>query len=357
MTPRRALAALVALVAVGYAAGPAAAERQQGTDLHDARYCEILELKGGPPDGRVVVWNTIGLNDCPAEWWEGLDASEIAADRGDSLVLLNGPRYFLMDSAKAVTGAVHDFDGEQLRRVATIPIRTTADLSQAPYTDREIDRTNTWHWQEGRRVYELLAPNGSTYLMQSLSQIVDPGQTKADLRTLGARLDLPQGWRYRVRRLKRPLTLRANGSATIIQDDLKNTYQRLPRTDDSRRHRVDMTAATKSVGSPAQGTIEDRGSVTGRPFGSGTIDLLATFGEGQRMTGTFTIETKRGSAFGTMDTTYAIAGNEIDFTGTADLTGGTGRYRGITGKRLVVHDHNTLDGQNGTVTIDGHARF
>jgi hypothetical protein len=297
------------------------------------------------------------LNDCPVKWWDGLDASEIAADRGDSLVLLNGPRHFLMDSAKATTGATQDFGGERLRRVATIPIRTSADLSQAPYTDREIDRTNTWHWRAGRSVYELLAPNGSTYLMQSYSQIVDPGQTMADLSTLGSRLDLPQGWSYRTRRLKDPLTLRASGSATIIQDDLKNTYQRLPPADHARKHRVAMTAATKSVGSSMPGTIEDRGSVAGRPFGAGTIDLFATFQPEQRMTGTFTIDTKRGSAFGTMDTTYAITGDEIDFTGTADITGGTGRYRGIKAKGLVIHDHNTLDGQNGSVTIDGHARF
>ncbi len=354
--PVRALAA-AALAALALLASPAAAERQAGRDMHDARYCEILELRGAPPGAEVLVWNTIGLNDCPSAWWEGLDAKEITAERGDTLVVLNGPRHFLMDSARARTGPVRAFAGERLRRVAVLPIETWADLQQTPYAERTVERVNTWHWREGRRVFELLAPDGSTYLMQSYSQIVDPNLSKRDLATLGRRLELPRGWRYRVRKLTRALTLRAKGSATILQDELKNTYQRLPRSDDSRPHRVDLTGTTRSVGSPEPGTIEDRGTVSGPPFGDGTIDLLATFQPGARMTGTFTIRTGRGAVFGTMDTTYAISGNEIEFTGTADLTGGTRRYRGIAGEDLAITDRNTLDGQNGSVTMEGLARF
>jgi hypothetical protein len=350
-------AALAALAALGLLAAPAAGDLSIGRDMHDARYCEILELRGTPPDAEVIVWNTLGLNRCPAGWWNGLDPKRIADERGDTLVVLNGPRHFLMDSSRARTGRVRSFSGERLRRVATLPIDSWADLQQTPYTERTVERSNTWHWREGRRVFELLAPNGATYLMQSYSQIVDPGLTKRDLGKLGRRLDLPQGWRYRVRKLKRPLTLRSKGSTTILQDDLKNTYQRLPRTDESRRHRVDVAGATKSVGSPEPGTIEDRGTISGPPFGKGTIHLLATFQPGKRMTGTFTLRTKRGVVFGTLDTTYVVTGNEIEFTGTADLSGGTRRYRGITGQDLAVTDNNTLDGQNGSVTLNGFARY
>jgi hypothetical protein len=352
----RAVAA-AALASALLLAAPATAERSVGRDMHDARYCEILELRGAPPDARVLVWNTLGLNECPAGWWEGLDAAAIAAERGDTFVLLNGPRHFLMDSARARTGPVRRFEGERLRLVASLPIDSWADLEQTPYTERTVDRLNTWHWREGRRVFELLAPDGNTYLMQSYSQIVDPDLSRRNLAALGRRLDLPRGWRFRVRKLKRPLTLRAEGSATILQDELRNTYQRLPRSDDSRRRRVDVTGTTRSVGSPEPGTIEDRGTVSGTPFGDGSIRLLAEFQPGSRMTGEFTIRTKRGAVFGEMDTTYAISGNEIEFTGTADLIGGTRRYRGIRGEDLAVTDTNTLDGQNGVVTLEGLARF
>jgi hypothetical protein len=39
------------------------------------------------------------------------------------------------------------------------------------------------------------------------------------------------------------------------------------------------------------------------------------------------------------------------------MTGGTGAYRGITSGALKAHDHNTLDGQNGVVTVTGSAKY
>lgn len=356
MSARRPLIAALVAAAALLVAAPAPAAQSTGLDLHDARYCEILELKSLPPDARVVIWNTIGLNDCPQAWWDGFDATALAAELGDPYVVLNGPRHFLMDSARARTGEIRRFHGRRMRKVATLPIATSADLAQVPYAERAVTRTNTWHWKRGRKVYELLAPNGATYVMQAYSQIVDPTLTKAELGGLGSRLALPPGWSYRVRRLREPLTLRAAGSATILQDELKNTYQRLP-AERRKPYEVAVSGITKAVGVPGPGQIRDRGTITGKPFGSGTIDLIASFGPDSTMTGEFTITNDRGSAFGTVATTYVISGAEITFTGTASFDGGTGRYRGITGHELQAYDHNTLDGQNGTLTLTGRARF
>jgi len=353
---RSLLAGLAALVAVLASAAPASAATSSGVDLHNARYCEILELKSLPPEGKVVVWNTIGLNDCPQAWWEGFDAASLAAELGDPYVVLNGPRHFLMDSAEARTAQVRRFHGKRMRKVATLPIATFAQLAQTPYVERTVARTNYWRWEAGRKVYELLAPNGSTYVMQSYSQIVDPGLSKADLGALGSRLALPEGWEYRVRRLSEPLKLNAKGSATILQDELKNTYQRLPAGKPGKKRDVDVSGNTKSVGFSG-GAIHDQGTITGKPFGSATVDLLATFGANSTMTGDFTISNGRGTAFGTVDTTYVIAGSQITFTGTARFDGGTGRYRGIKGEGLELRDNNTLDGQNGTLTLTGEVRF
>jgi hypothetical protein len=325
--------------------------------LHNARYCEILEVRGNLPNVVVTVWNTIGLNRCPAAEWEAIDAGALAGERGATLVIKNGPRHFLMDSATASTGRTETFGGIGMRKVAAIPIDTAAELTQTPYTERTIERRNTWTWNAGRRVYELLAPDGSNYVMQSYAQIRDPDQTIADLHTLGDRLELPPGWAYRVRRLKRDITLRAKGRATVIQDELQNTYQRLPRRrEETRPHTVALSGATRNVGAPEPGTLHDRGTVTGRPFGDGTIDLLVRF-EGSSVTGSFRIDAAKGSVFGTVAMDYAISGPEITFNGTADFTGGTGRYRGIEAQGLEAFDHNTLDGQNGTFTLDGVAEY
>jgi hypothetical protein len=317
--------------------------------LHDARYCELFEVKGTPPTATVTVWNTIGLNDCPAGWWESLSVPG---------TVKNGPRHFLMDSVTATPGKVRSFAGQRLRRVATIPIRKAADLAQVPYTDRTIKRTNTWHWRSGRTVYELVAPGGDLYVMQSYAQIRDPDQRIGDLRTLGRRLDLPPGWRYRVRRLRKPLDVTPiAGTATIIQDDLLNTYQLYKTTRPAgprKRHRVSIEGDTRNVG-VVNGSLVDRGTITGT-FGQGTVEITVTLANG-RATGGFRLLFAKGSVVGTVDMPFTISGGEIDFRGTARVTGGTGAYRGITSGALQASDHNTLDGQNGEVVVKGFARY
>ena len=196
-----------------------------GGDLHNARYCEVIELHGYPPNATATVWNTIGLNNCPASKWDALSAATLEKQLGATVVVLNGPRYFLMNSASAVAGPIRSFDGLRAREVAKIPVPSVAALVQTPYKNRTIARTNRWIWNRGATVFELVAPGGRRYVMQSYSQIVDHTLTLAQLPSLGRRLNLPKGWRYESQRLKCRLVLRARGKATITQDELQDTYQ------------------------------------------------------------------------------------------------------------------------------------
>jgi hypothetical protein len=350
---------LAAFVAV-LAPGAASAAPRTVTGLHDARYCEIIELKGAPPTAVATVWNTIGQNRCPPAWWNALNAGALARELGDTAVVLNGPRHFLMDAASAETGGRRSFHGQRLTKVATIPIHTAADLVQTPYTDRTIARRNTWRWNRGRTVFELVAPGGDVYVMQSYAQIKDPTLTLAKLGSLGRRLKLPAGWRYRMRTLTRDLVLTARGTATVLQDELQDTYQLAVATRPPGRrvrHAVHLTGKTRSIATPTTpGTIEDRGTITGTPFGRGTIVLVATLKDA-RATGTFRLLFPHGSLLGTFTLPFTISGGEIDFLGTARFTGGTGAYRGITSGNLRAHDHNTLDGQNGRLSLDGFATY
>jgi hypothetical protein len=354
---RAALAVLAVFVVTPAAAS---ATPRQISGLHDARYCEIIELKGAPPTAVATVWNTIGQNRCPPAWWNAFNAGALARELGDTAVVLNGPRHFLMDAASADTGGRRSFHGQRLTRVASIPIRTAADLVQPPYTDRTIARRNTWTWKRGRTVFELVAPGGDVYVMQSYAQIKDPTLTLAKLRSLGRRLKPPMGWRYRTRRLTRNLVLTARGTATITQDELQDTYQLAVATRPPGRrvrHAVHLAGQTKAITTPTTpGTIEDRGTVTGTPFGRGTVGLVATLKNG-RATGPFRLVLARGSVTGTFSMPFTISGGEIAFVGTATFTGGTGAYRGITSGNLRAHDHNTLDGQNGRLSLDGFATY
>ncbi len=354
-------AALAALgLLIGSAVAPAAGTLVSRSGVFNARYCEVLELHGAPPSGVVTVWNSLGQNTCPESVWKTFSATAIAKKYGDTLVLLNGPRHFLMDSVTATVGGHRTFYGLRFTKAATIPIRSAADLVRATYADRTIVRDNAWRWRSGRTLYELVAPGGDVYVMQSYSQIVDPKLGLSDLPTLGQRLTLPAGWRYRSVHLRQPFVLSVSHSATVIQDDLENTYQLAtkPPSGKLRNHAVNLAGKTHTVKSAMAGVLEDHGTITGTPFGTGTIVLDGKLGA-TSLTGSYRLVFAKGSVTGNIDLPYKIdpVAKTISFAGTSHLTGGTGRYRGITSGALVVHDHNTLDGQHGVLTVTGTARY
>jgi hypothetical protein len=144
----------------------------------------------------------------------------------------------------------------------------------------------------------------------------------------------------------------------VLQDDLQNTYQLATTTRHGKRkhHALAIDGKTHTVKPATPGTVEDHGTLSGTPLGKGTIVLVGTFAN-STLTATFRLTFPKGSIIGTTTMPFTITGNEIDFEGTSRLIGGTGAYRGITSGPLATHDHNTLDGQNGVVTVSGSATY
>ena len=198
----------------------------------DGRYCEVLVVRM-QDDGTPLadVYNSLPFGSCPQELWEALDADVIKQDFPDALlVMLNGPRYFLMqDLFDTPMGAdnpqVHEFGGITMVKMATVAPDMDMLASQSGYTPVTVNRDNTWRFRAGVRVHELVDAEGNVYVMQSFSQIVDSELTYEDLESLGGRLNLPEGWSYRVRMLESSLDVQADGTATVVQDELQNTYQ------------------------------------------------------------------------------------------------------------------------------------
>jgi hypothetical protein len=232
MTARLRLSALAAVALAALAAGGAAsaAPLRSTSAMFDDRYCEYLVVKGSPPNLFADVWNTYGLDDCPPALWKASDANALKTQLGGLAVQLNGPRHWLIDSASirlaAGLGQVRSFGGLRMRRIATVQVPVTDGLpGTRPYREVTVNRRNTFVWSRAHRVFELTAPDGSVYVMQSYAQIKNPGLTLARLPALGPQLALPAGWRYRTRRLKADLRLTTAGRATVVQDVLDDTYQ------------------------------------------------------------------------------------------------------------------------------------
>jgi hypothetical protein len=228
---------------------PAGRRRAHRHGLHDQRYCEIIELKGSPPKATGGGWNTIGSTAAPERSGARSTRPPWLASWATRRWSSTGPRHWVIDTASGETGRRALLPRHPHAPGGHDPDPHGRDLVQTPYTDRTIKRRNSWRWKRGR--LGLRARRARRRRLRHAELLADPRPEPAigDLRTLGRRLNLPPGWRYRTRRLREDFALKASGSATIVQDDLLNTYQlastpRRPRQRTSHRVSIEGGPAT-----------------------------------------------------------------------------------------------------------------
>ncbi|MGF1528698.1 MAG: hypothetical protein ACFCBW_18160 [Candidatus Competibacterales bacterium] len=210
--------------------------------LYDYRYCEILLVYLDGDQLIAEVWGTQSLNDCPQQQWEALDFEAIAEEYGALAAIPNGPRFFIVDDSVGGSEEIFGVNPDaEIRTYGELPMRfyttgatDTANLTEGSVGGTAYDgtyqvvRDNVWQFFPGRRIYELEDPAGQRYVMQAYNQLVDPTLQLEDLEFLGERLNLPEGWGFSSRVIDELLEIPAvEGLATLVQDDLGNTYQQV----------------------------------------------------------------------------------------------------------------------------------
>jgi hypothetical protein len=247
MLTTRAVKLLVATACLAGLAMPAAATAAKSPvsvgvnpKMYNERYCEYLFVHTTPTatGAKLVgdVWNTFGLNKCPADKWAASDKTSLAAlFPGTLVVKINGPRYWLINNATITWdsridprgGKVRQFPGLKMRFLTSVdvPLSAMATGGITPYAETIVNRRTNFNWSRKYPIHELVSPAGKVYAMQAYSQIVNKTLKLKDLAGLGSKLALPAGWEYRTRKLKKDLTLRTKGASTVLQDELQNTYQ------------------------------------------------------------------------------------------------------------------------------------
>ena len=247
MLTTRALKLLVTAVCLTGLAMPAAATAAKSPirvgvnpKMYNERYCEYLFVHTTPTatGAKLVgdVWNTFGLNKCPAAQWAASDQTALKAlFPGTLTVKINGPRYWLINNATITWdsridprgGKVRQFPGLKMRFLTSVdvPPNAIAAGGMAPYAETVVNRRTDFNWSRKYPIHELVSPAGKVYAMQAYSQIKNKTLKLKDLAGLGSKLALPAGWKYRTRKLKKDLTLRTKGASIVLQDELENTYQ------------------------------------------------------------------------------------------------------------------------------------
>ena len=204
-------------------------EKQQRlvSDMRGVRYGEVLAMFLRDTGLEAEVYGTQMLNDCPQHLWETLDADVITKEMGAMFVKLNGPRYWVLDGfgtkVDVVEPVFREFNGLNMRRIAILSLCT--DFSPGAYVERKVNRGAAFFWDAGKKVFELVNPQGVVYVMQALCISVDPNMSEQSLDTLGERLSMPEGWSYRVRVLSEELIVDTTATvATVLQDEFENSY-------------------------------------------------------------------------------------------------------------------------------------
>jgi hypothetical protein len=229
------LIALGFILSIGHAVAQSAATNPKFeksiSNLRNQRYCEVLYGKRDFLKLEVKVFNTQGLNLCPEDQWKTITKESVEKAYDASFVVLNGPRYWMMDEIQAAGDTVNltkeSFGGMEMHLRATVKLNLLKQLmGSKQFSPNEISRTTNFVYKAGTPIYELTSPAGDVYVMQSYSQIVNPNLMMSDLPDLAKQLKLPAGWSYKSRVLDQELSLIANGVAYVLQDNLSNSYQR-----------------------------------------------------------------------------------------------------------------------------------
>lgn len=216
-----------------------------GQNWRGRAFYEVLFMNRVPggPAGIGNYFNSLGTRlEAPSAVTDArfreLNAEALRREFGGDGVFFNGPRRFVANGFTATS-----YNNCGLRVMNSIPFFlygtfevpnleafvTTAPPAYRPLVSR---RTNTFIFNAGQQVHELITPEGQVYTMFSLSLKVDPNNSIEALATLGQRLTLPAGWRYRARTLERELVLAssydANPPNTIVLDQFEGNYQHNP---------------------------------------------------------------------------------------------------------------------------------
>lgn len=201
------------------------------------RYCEVFLIGGDAitKDLKANFYNTTDRNNranprdtCPANLWDKVDAEALKKQYDVLGVFKNGPRGWANDWFELPVGTERSFDGLVARWMGEVQLPKDVELGKkgsSAYKPTTVARKSKMGFLKGQPVFMLISPDGTPWVMQAWSMIVDPNLSYADLQNLGSKLKLAPGWKYQVKVLDRDLEIHAiNGVARIVQDDLENTY-------------------------------------------------------------------------------------------------------------------------------------
>jgi hypothetical protein len=107
---------------------------------------------------------------------------------------------------------------------------------------------------------------------------------------------------------------------------------------------------------PSRFVAVQAGTIRGTPFGTAKMTLRSTLKQA-RVTSTFTVTTSAGRVSGRATARLTLDGDTATYKGTATITSGTRRYRGITGTSIRFTGVGPISAKNTQITLTGRVRY
>jgi hypothetical protein len=107
---------------------------------------------------------------------------------------------------------------------------------------------------------------------------------------------------------------------------------------------------------PSRFVAVQAGAIRGTPFGTARMTLRSTL-DRARVTSTFTVTTSAGRVSGRATARLTLDGDTATYRGTATITSGTRRYRGITGTSIRFTGVGPISAKHTQITLAGRVRY
>ncbi len=213
----------------------AAAEQRKYDKLRGYRFVEI-DLIARDVIKKVLyvsIYNTTGQNDgddtrdsAPADLVAHVDPKKVARKYQAVAAWASPPRYWAVDWFADRVGAVRNLDGLDAAWMGNGPAAESRLSAKAPpkaYRTAFFPRTAIEGFRKGAKIHLLDDPKGHTFVLAAYTVAAEANGR--DLDSLGDRLKLPQGWKFRSLTLDRDLILEPKGGlAGATEDDLGDVY-------------------------------------------------------------------------------------------------------------------------------------
>ncbi len=200
----------------------AAEEKLEPVELNDIRgmrYCEFLLIF----DDRVDIYNTSDSAGCPDDLFKAIDVTKLAEEHGADKAQLNGPHFWAMDDQTVGMGETKTFGGIDARYAATLPLSAVGSGQGAdPYKPYTSAKQQTMIFKAGSPVYELVDPEGNTYILNAYGAEVKDG----DPANLANQLNPAEGWSFKVSTPTEDLNIEGSTDTPVqmVGDDLHQYY-------------------------------------------------------------------------------------------------------------------------------------